>query len=126
MSFANLESPASSSLVNYEVTLDHVFPGIKTFDVIYINKLGATTTFPIQYTVIWRATNGPEYWPRQIDSTEVENVDAFIYTCVLTKITTCVDSNDYLRVIKFDFTGTGCAQITKLYNSSDTECNTAT
>jgi hypothetical protein len=125
MTFSSLAA-AGATDSNYSLTINAgVVPGVKTFSVIYVNKLGITTTVPISYTVIWRPVNGPNYYPSNANSLNIENVDAFAVTCTISKITACISSN-YLRVIKFDFNGgAGCTQIIKNYNGSDTICNTA-
>jgi hypothetical protein len=124
MTFTSL---AAAGATNSSYTLSisaGVVPGLKTFNVIYTNKTGVVTTVPISYTVIWRPVNGPNYYPSNANSLNVENVDAFAVTCSISKITACISSN-YLRVIKFTFTGSGCAEITKLYNGNDSYCDNA-
>jgi hypothetical protein len=124
MTFSSL-SAAGATNSNYSLTINAgVVPGVKTFNVIYNNKLGVATTVPISFTVIWRPVNGPNYYPVNSSTTNIENIDTVAVTCMLSKITACISSN-YLRVIKFDFTGpAGCTEIVKNYNGSDSTCNT--
>jgi hypothetical protein len=122
MTFSSLAA-AGATDSNYSLTLSAgVVTGVKTFNVIYTNKLGVVTTVPISYTVIWRPVNGANYYPSNASSLYIENVDTSAVTCILNKITACRDGSNYLRVVKFDFTG--CAQISWLYNNVDTTCNT--
>jgi hypothetical protein len=99
--------------------------GLKTFNVIYTNSLGVVTTVPISFTVLWRPVDGPNYYPSNSSSTHLENQDTDAVTCVLTKVTACIDSSDYLRVVKFTFTPATCHQPFWFYNGVETLCNTA-
>ena len=66
--------------------------------------------------------DGPNYYPYNNDATYIENVDTSLVSCILSKITACIDTSDYLRVVKFDFTGTSCTEISWLYGGDDSEC----
>lgn len=60
----------------------------------------------------------------------IDEYNAASEICVLNKITTCrepADSNPWIRVVKFDFTGSGCLQLVHGYNGSDvTSCSSGT
>jgi hypothetical protein len=123
MTFTSLAA-AGATYSNYTLTIAAgVVPGVKTFNVIYTNKLGVVTTVPISFTVIWRPVDGPNYYPVNSNG-EIETIDTYAVTCVLSNVVACISSN-YLRVIKFTFLGSGCTEIVKNYNGSDSVCNTS-
>ena len=90
MTFSSLAA-AGATDTNYSLTINAgVVPGVKTFNVIFTNKVGALTTVPISFTVIWKPVNGPNYYPSNSSSTYIENIDTFAVTCILSKITACI------------------------------------
>jgi hypothetical protein len=123
MTFSTLPSGASINTSKI-LTISASAIGTFTFNMIYTTISGVEKTTTISYTVIWVPVNGPNYYYSNAASHSIENVDTSAVTCTLNKITACISSN-YLRVVKFDFTGAGCTQIVKNYNGSDSVCNTA-
>jgi hypothetical protein len=121
MTFGTLPSGASIDS-NKILTISGSPTGTFNFDVTYTTVSGVLRTTTISYTVVWAPVDGPNYYPVNSSTTNIENIDASAVTCILSKITACISSN-YLRVIKFDFTG--CSQIVKNYNGSDSICNTS-
>jgi hypothetical protein len=89
MTFSSLAA-AGATNTNYSLTINAgVVSGVKTFNVIYVNKLGITTTVPISFTVTWMPVNGPNYYPTNSTGNYIEIRDAFAVTCILNKITAC-------------------------------------
>jgi hypothetical protein len=108
MTFTNLVLSGVANS-NYSLTINAgTTIGLKTFNVVYKNSLGVVTTVPISFTVLWRPVNGPNYWPSNGSTAYIENVDTDAVTCVLTQVTACRDSNNYLRVVKFTCTPASC------------------
>ena len=108
MTFTNLV-PSGVANSNYSLTINAgITAGLKTFNVVYTNKIGVVTTVPISFTVIWRPVNGPNYYPSNGGTANIVNVDTDAVTCVLTQVTACRDSGNFLRVVKFTFTPASC------------------
>jgi hypothetical protein len=63
MTFSSMPVGVTDAPVTgYSLTIDATeTPGLKTFNIIYINNLGVVTTIPISYTVIWKPVDGPSH-----------------------------------------------------------------